>query len=318
MRRLVIEGERVGGAGAQSGDAAFHVDHAGGASYPLWLHPVRQASGCEGVLREGMEDVGDQQFLVLLLMLQAEFDQVGCFCRQIVERSQHRAVHCLAVGADRGRVRAGEQAAGRAWMAFADGLIVGVEQYLKAWVMRAVARDEGHRDEGLEEPGGVGAVPLRRACIGHGLHALVFWREAGRQHFGVRAGAYIGFAQSAAPGGDPRAGFDHGHAGLLARKTLAARTGAASLRFHPRGESFGATCGDLRRLPVQGAGRGEAFGRESVALYRWLGVLIVLTVVTALLSLGVIPSGAAGMAHMLLGAYATLLAISLIIGIILM
>ncbi len=55
-----------------------------------------------------------------------------------------------------------------------------------------------------------------------------------------------------------------------------------------------------------------------MALYRWLGVLVFLTILTALLSLGVIPSGAAGMAHMLLGAYATLLAISLVIGITLM
>ena len=55
-----------------------------------------------------------------------------------------------------------------------------------------------------------------------------------------------------------------------------------------------------------------------MALLRWLGVLIFLTVLTALLSFGVIPSGAAGMAHMLLIAYAALLAISLIIGITLM
>ncbi len=55
-----------------------------------------------------------------------------------------------------------------------------------------------------------------------------------------------------------------------------------------------------------------------MALYRWLGVLIFLTVLTALLSAGIIPSGAAGMAHILVFAYAGLLAVSLVIGIILM
>jgi uncharacterized membrane protein YtjA (UPF0391 family) len=52
-----------------------------------------------------------------------------------------------------------------------------------------------------------------------------------------------------------------------------------------------------------------------MALYRWLGVLIFLSVLTGLLAFGVIPSGAAGMAHMLFDAYVVLLAISLVIGI---
>jgi hypothetical protein len=77
-----------------------------------------------------------------------------------------------------------------------------------------------------------------------------------------------------------------------------------------------ATCGDLQPCTLD---RGARFGvrsrSEILALLRWLGVLIFLTILTALMSLGVIPTGAAGMAHMLVVAYATLLAISLVIGI---
>ena len=65
-----------------------------------------------------------------------------------------------------------------------DGLVVRVEQVAVGGVERAVARLVRREHERLEEPGGVGQVPLRGAGVGHRLHHLVF----GTQRFGQRVG----------------------------------------------------------------------------------------------------------------------------------
>ncbi len=50
-------------------------------------------------------------------------------------------------------------------------------------------------------------------------------------------------------------------------------------------------------------------------MIRWLSVLCILTLVTGLMVMGVIPSEALGLARVLFGAYAALLAITAVIGV---
>src|SRR5690349_2674742 len=52
------------------------------------------------ILREGRENVGKEQFLVLLLMVDAELDEVECGWRQRRQSRLERRVDRGAIGAD--------------------------------------------------------------------------------------------------------------------------------------------------------------------------------------------------------------------------
>jgi len=53
---------------------------------------------------------------------------------------------------------------------------------------------------------------------------------------------------------------------------------------------------------------------RTATVFRWLSVLCILTLVTGLMVMGVIPSAALGLARVLFGAYAALLAITAVLG----
>ena len=54
-------------------------------------------------------------------------------------------------------------------MPFPDSLVIGIELIAPAWIAGGVARQMRLQQEGVEEPGGVGQMPFRRAGV---LHAL--------------------------------------------------------------------------------------------------------------------------------------------------
>ena len=62
-------------------------------------------------------------------------------------------------------------------MLLADALVVAVEEHPEARVEGREAGLEALEQEGLEEPGDVREVPLRRAGVGHRLHLAVLGRE---------------------------------------------------------------------------------------------------------------------------------------------
>ena len=63
--------------------------------------------GMQRVLREQMQNVGQQQFLMLLFVIAAELDQIGDRGRKIVlHERRHRAVDMVAIRDDRRRARA--------------------------------------------------------------------------------------------------------------------------------------------------------------------------------------------------------------------
>ena len=66
-----------------------------------------------------------------------------------------------------------------------DGLVVGVEKEAEVWVEDAVSGDKRGEDKLFEEPCGVGAMPLGRAGVGHGLDALILGRQRGGQGLGM-------------------------------------------------------------------------------------------------------------------------------------
>jgi hypothetical protein len=83
----------------------------------------------------------------------------------------------------------------RAGMSRADGFVVRVEQVPEVGVEGLVAGEPGIEDEGLEEPGGVTAVPLRGAHVGHRLDDLVLRSEGSGERLGEVAHPAVSRAQ---------------------------------------------------------------------------------------------------------------------------
>ena len=131
----------------------------------------------ERILGEGREDVGQEQLLVLLLVVDAELDQRQRFGRQRRQRALERLVDMSAIGADLVERRAAEHAAPGPRVTRAFAFVIAVEQEGVALVERAVAGDVIAQHEGLEEPGGVGEMPFGRRGVGERLDGGVGVRQ---------------------------------------------------------------------------------------------------------------------------------------------
>jgi len=170
-----------------------------------------------------MQHVGEDQFLVLLLVVQAERDQGlhGPPARFIAVADEvlHGRIHMRAIGMDLGQGRPGQQPALRPRMARAQGFVVGVEKIKKKFVERLIVRGVGLQNQGLEKQAGMRQVPFGGAGIGHGLDALVLGRQRRRQRHAMGPDVRIPLRQGFAPGLDlgrrPSGRRKRGHAESL-------------------------------------------------------------------------------------------------------
>ena len=205
--RLVVEREAVAGV-ADVDEAAVVVQPTAGMRGGGDDGRVRVGRR-EGMTRQQMEGVHQDQLLVLLLVVDAELDQVELLGGRVgIEQSVHRLVDVVAVVDDPLVGWPGQQAALGPRLTASDRLVVAVEQ-----VRELVVEGRLVEHEGLEEPGGVTEVPLRGAGVGHRLHDLVLERQRGGQR--RRRAAHVGEAlpQVGAPVGG--GGVDDRHALLL-------------------------------------------------------------------------------------------------------
>ena len=67
------------------------------------------------------------------------------------------------------------------------GVIIRIEEEVKAVIENAVSGQKWLEHEMLEKPGGVGQVPLGRADIRHALDHEIFGFEAPAQFYGSRS-----------------------------------------------------------------------------------------------------------------------------------
>ena len=129
---------------------------------------------------EQRQDIGEQQLLMLLLVVDADLDQsrdLGARTDAPRQQLGQRLVHVRAVGQHLLARRPREHAALRARLPRALALVVGIEAIVEGRVEDLVARQVLGKDEGLEEPGDVRQVPLGRARIVHRLDRHVLGRE---------------------------------------------------------------------------------------------------------------------------------------------
>ena len=187
-RPLVVEGEAAAGV-ADLADRFVEAQ-------PLERRRRRVVDGrgraihrLERVEREQVLDVGEDELLMLLLVMQPELDDL----RGRVDLG-HALVDVRAVAHHLVDGRSRQKAARRAIPARADGLVVRVEQVVIARVERLVAGAR-RQHEGLEEPGRVRQVPFDRATVGHRLRDEILDGEATTKLLGGAAYVAVGLPE---------------------------------------------------------------------------------------------------------------------------
>ena len=148
---------------------------------------ARRAAGpimrAQRIGREERENVGEHQFLMLLLMSLAERKKRrdrGRFRLAAGEQFAQRVVHIAAVGEDFVRRGARQEPAPGPRMPGPGGFIIGVEAIREALVEDAIAAHVRRQDERFEEPARMRQMPFRGAGVVHRLDGHVL----GRQRFG--------------------------------------------------------------------------------------------------------------------------------------
>ncbi len=126
------------------------------------------------VLREQMQNVGQQQFLMLLFMIAAELDQrCDCGRKIVLQKRRHRAVDMVAICDDRLERRTGDHAASGTGLTRADALVIGIEQETEVAIERAVVGEVLFENHSLEKPCRMREMPFRRACVRHRLNGRI-------------------------------------------------------------------------------------------------------------------------------------------------
>jgi hypothetical protein len=112
---------------------------------------------------EQMLHIGEQQLLMLLLMLNTQFHQViNLRFVRLSEQSTDTGIHICAPVLDFFKRGSGEQAALRARVFVANGVVIAVEEHAKCGVEGFEARFKALQDEGLKKPGHMRQMPFHR------------------------------------------------------------------------------------------------------------------------------------------------------------
>ncbi len=117
-----------------------------------------------------MQNIGEQQLLMLLLMMTAKFyERPDRRVQWALKQTRQRLIDVLAIATDFLERGPRQQPALRARMAGANCFVIGVEEERIARLELSILRVVRHQDHGLEKPGRMRQVPLRRTRIRHGL-----------------------------------------------------------------------------------------------------------------------------------------------------
>ncbi len=150
-------------------------------------------------MRKSVQDVGQHQFLMLLLMIKADFDQRRDRPQRILfgfmKEFHDCGVDMPPVGGDFVRAGPGQMAALMTGVPRAGAHIIGVEQKSVIGVKGLVAIAVFAEQELLEKPGGMGAVPFRRTRVRHRLDQLILRRKRGGAALGLVPDGEIGLHQ---------------------------------------------------------------------------------------------------------------------------
>lgn len=186
----------------------------------LVLHPARRCRGIPGIpiacacacgpverprwmARQQVLDVREHQFLVLLFVLQPQFDQCMPARAPFCEKRLHGSIHGISIAHHGIKIGPREQAALGPGVPLAHAVVIGIEQYAERRVERLEVARETLKHKGFEEPCRVRQVPLHGTCIGHGLRAAILGGQGFRQSAGRSTNPAV-TARQVAPSGAGR------------------------------------------------------------------------------------------------------------------
>lgn len=156
------------------------------------VRQVVAVGGPQGVVGKIALDVGDQELLMLLLVMQPDAQTLGdgrpIDRGTVLDQPEHRLVDMMPIVVDLRDRRPGQETSlGPRPEAGSGLLVVAIEEVLETRVEDPVAGQEGTQQEGLVEPGDMRQMPLRRARLDPCLKHIVFDRERLAQLLGQGA-----------------------------------------------------------------------------------------------------------------------------------
>ena len=156
----------------------------------------------EGVGGPGVLEVGEDQLLVLLFVMEAQQDRRRDFPQGLSTRRPeelgHVLVHVGTVAEHFHDRRAGQQPPLRPRPARPHALVVRVEKGPKLGMEGPITRQVRRQQERFKEPRRVGQMPLHRARIRHGLDDIILRRQRLAQGFRAAADGSIGILKGGA------------------------------------------------------------------------------------------------------------------------
>jgi hypothetical protein len=198
-RPLVVEGEA-------RRHADLHQSPSNRGSCPPPGRPAGlcRAAGSSGE-RDQVQQVHQEQLLMLLVVIQAEGEQIAVPGVRIAlpQPGHHPPVNLAAIGEHVIQRRPGHQAALTSLDPGAKGFVIAVEQGLEARIDRAISGLLAE-DHGLEEPAGVGQMPFARAAVRHRLGREILGAQSIREHGHGGTDDLIGDTVVGRAVGDPR------------------------------------------------------------------------------------------------------------------
>jgi hypothetical protein len=131
-----------------------------------------------------MLDIGGDELLMLLFVLDAEGDATGGFIfYRMLEKLLDRGINVSAIGEDEIERGAGEGRAELLFRHLSQGVVVAVEEPAEVCAKGSVVGEEFGKYKGLKKPTGMSKMPLDRAGFRTGLHHHVFRGEGSTERF---------------------------------------------------------------------------------------------------------------------------------------
>ena len=129
------------------------------------------------IMKQGIFEIGEKQFLVLLLMLDpqpaAQFNLPSLRVLLLRQQVCHVAVDMAPISHDFGNRGTRQQATPGSGELLPDGVVIGVEEHGIGGFQRVVILQEGLQQEGFKKPAGMRYVPFGRAGECFGLEAEI-------------------------------------------------------------------------------------------------------------------------------------------------
>ena len=179
--RFIVEGEPVASV-PDFVQACVHVDPVRRARMHGRQRPLLLVGRLDWIARQQVLNVGKNQFLMLLLVMQTEFNQAGEGCWQSVgvchgQHAGHGLVDVMAIGQHVPKPGARQQTTFGARMFVAHRVVVGVEEHAVGGIKNTITRLMRCKYKGFKKPCRMRQMPLHRAGVGHGLNGAIFRRE---------------------------------------------------------------------------------------------------------------------------------------------